>query len=88
MVLRPTILRYKGKLRSIDRDKMTMINNRAKENQQNIYKETKAIPRIGFILVMGTCLTMGAPVVYVFYKNAVGSEYIHGESKRSKEEAV
>lgn len=47
---------------------MAMINNRAKDSQQDIYKETKAIPRIGFILVMGTVVTILAPVAYVWYK--------------------
>jgi len=65
MVLRPTILRYKGKVKKIDRDKIANINSKSTES---IYKEAKALPRIGLIMGIGTIIVIFTPVVYVSYK--------------------
>ena len=51
MVFRPHILRYKGKLKKVDTEKLKKIKSQ-QENLKSELGKTKAVPKMNFIVIL------------------------------------
>lgn len=67
-VLRPTLLRYKGKTRKVDAAKMAIINNKM-EKAENDFNKTGAFPKVYMFIGAVCILIFGGPSVFMIYKN-------------------
>ena len=67
MVLRPTVLRYKGKVRKIDGEKMQKINQHKQGLKQveNMQILSKANFGVGFAMIF----VFMVPIMYMGYNN-------------------
>ena len=100
MVLRPHILRYKGKLRKVDLEKMKKIKLQETTLKEELTK-TKAIPKMNFFIVFAgmfvfssnpfsTLLTRLVPHMYHRYMKNLASETVletdsgHREHERNE----
>jgi|LakMenE18May11ns_1017448.scaffolds.fasta_scaffold6228896_1 hypothetical protein len=75
MALRPTILRYKGKLRQIEKDKMAKVNS-SMDLLMKAKNDAKPLPRGMFAIATGCLIFVMAPAIFVAFKNNVNSDYI------------
>jgi hypothetical protein len=66
MVLRPHILRYKGKLRKVDSDKIKKIKMQDATLKEELSK-TKAIPKMNFLIIFAGMFVFSSKFLYIFY---------------------
>ncbi len=100
MVLRPHILRYKGKLRKVDAEKMKKIKLQETTLKEELTK-TKAIPKMNFFVIFAgmfvfssnpysSSLTRLVPLMYYRYMKNLASETVletdsgHRERERNE----
>ena len=67
MVLRPSVLRYKGRTRKIDSEKMAQIN-RGMQDAGNEVKAAKFVPKSTFMIGFAVFFVMAAPLVFTSFK--------------------
>ena len=68
MVLRPHVLRYKNKLKQIDKDKMQKIRAAAVPSQE--IANLKIMPRMNSLILMSGFVLLSMPVCYLKYLSA------------------
>ena len=68
MVLRPTVLRYKGKARKIDSSKLKKAQQREKENLKEVEK-MQILPKSQLGLAIAASIVFVAPIIYMGYNN-------------------
>ena len=63
MVLRPHILRYKGKLRKVDSDKIKKMKMQDATLKEELSK-TKAIPKMNFFIILAGMFVFSSRFLY------------------------
>ena len=66
MVLRPHILKYKNKLKKIDKDKMDRI--RAAQSPAGQVQDLKIMPRMSVVIYGAAAIVVSAPFLYIIYE--------------------
>lgn len=72
MVLRPNILKYKGKAQRVDPAKLEGINKRMLNAQQEI-KGKNIVPKTALFIGFGACIVVMAPLIYFTLKTQSAS---------------
>lgn len=67
MVLRPNILKYKGKAQKVDSAKLDTINKRM-QNAQSEIQSKKIVPKTALFIGFGACVVVMAPLLYFTLK--------------------